>query len=288
MWTQLFIETTRGLFEVFVRGEGEPICVTHLYSAYNVKGNTFANPFTERYTVYLVNLRGAGNSVGSVHKDDLSMKESVEDLEAIRTALQFEQWAFAGHSTGGMLGLVYAIQAQDSLTKINICGAAASKEYMHHPGSIYCKENPNNERLREIIRTINNPTTPVEEKRPLSREWTEMSLYRPVNYEQYFNKPNSGSTVPERLDYYSYIELPNYDLTEQLSSISIPTTVYCGLHDAQCPHVFSEQIANELQNAELITFNESNHLPFTEEPEKFAGMIAEQVKEFVRLERGEY
>ncbi len=206
------------------------------------------------------------------------MKESVEDLEAIRTALQFDQWAFAGHSTGGMLGLVYAIQASNSLTKMIICGAAASKEYMHHPGSIYCQENPNNERLREIIRSINNPTIPAEAKHPLSREWTEMSLFRPVNYEKYFNKPNSGSTVPQRLDYYSYTELPNYDLTDQLSSISIPTTVYCGLHDAQCPHVFSEKIANEIPNAKMITFYESNHLPFTEEPEKFACMIAEQIK----------
>ncbi|MEK4714931.1 alpha/beta fold hydrolase [Sporosarcina sp. FSL K6-5500] len=278
MWTPQFIETTRGSFEFFVRGEGEPICVTHLYSAYNEKGNAFANPFTEHYTVYLVNLRGAGNSVGSVNKDDLSMKESIKDLEAIRTALKFEKWAFAGHSTGGMLGLVYAIQAPDSLTKMVIGGAAASKEYMHHPGSIYCEKNLNNERIGEIIRTINNPTIPAEEKSPLSREWTEMSLYRPENYEQYFNKPNSGSTVPQRLDYYSYTELPNYDLTDQLSAISIPTTVYCGLHDAQCPRVFSVQIANAIPNAQLITFDESNHLPFTEEPEKFASMIARQVK----------
>ena len=273
MWTQQFIETIRGSFEVFTKGEGEPICVTHLYSAYNEKGNTFANPFTEHYTVYLVNLRGAGNSVESVQKDDLSMKESIKDLEAIRIALQFEKWAFAGHSTGGMLGLVYAIQAPESLTNMIIGGAAASKEYMNHPGSIYCKENPNNERLGEIIRAITNPTTPVEEKRPLSREWTGMSLYRPENYEQYFNKPNSGSTVSERLDYYSYTELPNYDVTAQLSTISIPTIVYCGLHDAQCPYVFSEQMANAIPNAKLITFDESNHLPFTEEREKFAEML---------------
>lgn len=165
------------------------------------------------------------------------MKESIKDLEAIRIALQFKKWAFAGHSTGGMLGLVYAIQAPESLTNMIIGGAATSKEYMNHPGNIYCKENPNNERLGEIMRAIMNQTTLVEKKRPLSREWTEMSLYRPENYEQYFNKPNSGSTVPQRLDYYSYTELPNYDLTAQLSTISVPTTVYCGGHDAQCPHV---------------------------------------------------
>lgn len=57
MWSQRFIETTRGSFEVFVKRTGAAICVTHLYNAYNEKGNTFANPFTEHYTVYHVNLR---------------------------------------------------------------------------------------------------------------------------------------------------------------------------------------------------------------------------------------
>jgi proline iminopeptidase len=274
MWTQQLIETARGTFEVFMKGIGNPICVTHLYSAYNMNGNTFANPFTKHHAVYLVNLRGAGNSVGSENTNDLSMKESIKDLEAIREAFQFTKWAFAGHSTGGMLGLVYAIQAPGSLTKIVIGGAGASKEYMNNAASIYCKDNPNNERLLEIFRLLNNPESPIESKKLASREWTEMSIYRPEKYDQYFNVPNSGSVVPERLHYYSYTELPNYDLTSQLSKITVPTLVYCGLHDAQCPHVFSEQIAHAIPNASLITFNDSNHIPFTEEPEKFADMVA--------------
>ena len=275
MWKERLIKTTRGDFELFIKGTGQPICVTHLYSAYNSKGNTFANFFTDNYTVYLINLRGAGNSVGSVHKDDFSMKASIEDLEAIRTALGIEKWAFAGHSTGGMIGLSYAIQAPESLTRMMIGGASASNAYMNHPGSIYCKENPNNERLLEIFQSLKDPDTPVESKKSLSREWTEMSLFRPEKYDQYFNKPNSGSVVHERLDYYSYTELPNYDLINDLPKIKVPTIVYCGVHDAQCPYFFSEQMANAIPDAKLVTFTNSNHLPYTEEPEEFAKMIKE-------------
>lgn len=273
MWAHHFIETKRGTFEFFMKGAGEPICVTHLYSAFNSNGNTFANSFTNQYSVYLVNLREAGNSVKSLHKNDLCMEESIKDLEAIREALHFKKWAFAGHSTGGMLGLVYAIRIPQSLNNIVIGGAAASKEYMNHPDSIYCKENHHNERLLEIFGLLNNPKTPADIKRAVGREWTEMSIYRPEKYDHYFNVPNSGSVVPARLDYYSYTELPTYDLTTYLSTISIPTTVYCGEHDAQCPIVYSKQIANAIPNAKLITFTNSNHFPFTEEPEKFALMV---------------
>lgn len=273
MWTQHFIDTKRGTFELFVKGSGQPICITHLYSAFNSNGNTFANSFTNEFTVYLVNLRGAGNSVGSVQQDDLSMKESIKDLDSIREALQFDKWSFAGHSTGGMLGLAYAIQIPQSIEKMVIGGAAASKEYMNHPGSIYCKENPHNERLLEIFALINNSKTPPDIRKAVGREWTEMSLYRPEMYEEYFNTPNSGSVVSARLDYYSYTELPSYNLTPYLAIIQIPTIVYCGEHDAQCPHVFSEQIAEDIPNAKLITFTKSNHFPFTEEPEKFTYMV---------------
>lgn len=53
---------------------------------FNSNGNIFAAPFTTHYTVYLINLRGS-----TVH-DEVSFKNSVQDLEAIRSALGFAQW----------------------------------------------------------------------------------------------------------------------------------------------------------------------------------------------------
>ena len=38
MWEQRFIETNRGTFELFEKGEGEPLAITHFYMAFNEKG----------------------------------------------------------------------------------------------------------------------------------------------------------------------------------------------------------------------------------------------------------
>ncbi|MBM7578594.1 pimeloyl-ACP methyl ester carboxylesterase [Jeotgalibacillus terrae] len=100
MWEKMLVDTARGTFELFVSGTGEPLCVTHLYSAYDERGNTFANPFTAFYRVYLVNLRGCGHSVKAKAASQYSMETAVKDLEAIRRALGYEKWGFAGHSTG--------------------------------------------------------------------------------------------------------------------------------------------------------------------------------------------
>ncbi|WP_274654654.1 alpha/beta fold hydrolase [Paenibacillus humicola] len=129
-WESKMISTTRGLFEVFIAGEGNPICVTHYYSAFTKRGNYFADLFTEQGKVILVNLKDCGNSDRAAEDNELSMMETVEDLEAIRTSLGYEQWSFAGHSTGGMLGLIYAIHYADTLDHLIVVGAAASNEYM--------------------------------------------------------------------------------------------------------------------------------------------------------------
>lgn len=38
-WRENLISTSRGNFEVFVKGEGEPLCVTHHYSEFNETGD---------------------------------------------------------------------------------------------------------------------------------------------------------------------------------------------------------------------------------------------------------
>ena len=275
MWKKRFIETKRGAFELFEKGEGVPLAVTHLYSAFDERGNTFANPFTGNHHVYLINLRGCGNSVKADAKEEYSMDETVKDLEAIREALGHEKWGFAGHSTGGMLALKYAIAQPDSLLKIIAGGAAASMEYSADPGSIYCKENPNFERIIEIMNQLNDLQTPLERRRELGYEWAKMSYVSEEKLIQAMEIPNSGKTVGDRLDYFRKFE--SYDVRQELPQVAVPSYIYAGRHDAQCPYKFGVEIAELIPNATLETFEESNHNPFAEEPEKFAAFAAATV-----------
>ncbi|PKR77606.1 alpha/beta hydrolase [Halalkalibacillus sediminis] len=275
MYTTRMIETSRGVFEVFVKGEGEPLCATHLYSQFNEKGNYFADTFTEEFKVYLVNLRGAGNSSPVIEDDEMSMESAVKDMESIRETLGIDRWAFAGHSTGGMLGLVYALQAGESLTKLFCSGASADMNYAKHPDSIYCAENPNNERMRGILALFRSEDTTREERIAAGREWGAMSLYRPEKADEYYAKPSSGAVISERVDYFSYVDGPEYDVVEDLKNISTPTLVASGRHDAQCPLDCSIQIADGIPEAKLEIFEESNHNAFVEEKDKFKRVVSQ-------------
>ncbi|MUK90512.1 alpha/beta fold hydrolase [Ornithinibacillus sp. L9] len=277
MWEQLLVDTERGRFEVFVSGRGEPLCVTHLYSEFNELGSYFADMFTDSFRVYLVNLKEAGNSSKAKKNDELSMSETVNDLEAIREALDIKMWNFAGHSTGGMLGLVYGFNHPHSLNRLLVGGATATNEYMEHEDSIYSQKNQKNKRLKEIFSILKSSESTRTDRIKVSREWTEMSLYDPNRFDEYFSKPSSGRVVQKRLDYYSYEELPNYDIRDNITKIKTPTIVYCGKYDSQCPLVYSQQIHQLVPKSKLYVFEKSNHSPFREEKELFNELIKDYI-----------
>lgn len=275
MWKRRMIKTARGKFEVFVQGQGEPVCITHLYSEFNDLGYYFADAFVDDFEVYLVNLKGAGCSTKPAMDTEMSMKESVRDLEAIREELDLEQWGFAGHSTGGMLGLVYATCFPDSLSKVMVGGATATNKYMEHEGSMYSPSSPLNERWKEIFSILASSEQTIDKKRAARREWTDMSLYNKGNRERYFQNPSSGKIVQRRLDYFSFNDLPHFDIQDELTEVGIPAIVYCGRHDAQCPPIFSEDMDARLKNSKLYIFEESNHFPYLEENDRFITMISD-------------
>ncbi|ATP40155.1 alpha/beta hydrolase [Solibacillus sp. R5-41] len=272
-WEQQLIETARGTFEIFKTGQGQPICVTHLYSEFNERGSRFASMFADYCTVYLVNLRGCGHSTNDTSIYNFSMQDSVADLEAIRQKLGFENWGFAGNSTGGMLALTYAIHAPQSLQYIVAGGLCASSDYMRHPASIYCKENPNNKRILEIIEMLGNPNSKLEQRQAGNKEWSLMSLYKEESFDNMISRPSSGKTVSKRLDYFSYVELPHFDLRPQLPNTMVKSYIFGGKYDAQCPHDFAVEAANLIPHATLTTFEQSNHYPFIEEEQEFESFV---------------
>ena len=279
MWKQRFIDTNRGTFELFEKGEGEPLAITHFYMAFNDKGNWFANPFTKHYKVFLINVRGAGNSPKVTEDEQMSFTEIIKDLEAIRSALQIEKWAFAGHSTGGMLALQYATDAQASLTKVIAGCTAASKAYASHPDSIYCSENKNFQRILAIMESLNNPDTPQQTRSELSFEWALMSFVQEEKLRQALTIPSSGRTVGRALDYFRKVFVKTYDIRDQLASISIPAYIFGGKYDAQSPIEFTYEIAELISSSQLTVFEHSNHNPFVEEVDLFESFVLGTLKE---------
>ncbi|WP_423406870.1 alpha/beta fold hydrolase [Heyndrickxia sp. MSNUG] len=270
-WVQQIINTKRGNFEIFVKGSGEPICVTHHYSEFNSSGDYFADVFTEQNQVILVNLREAGQSAKAEEPYQLSMIEAILDLEGIREALSIPSWSFAGHSTGGMLGVLYVIHFSQLLDSLIIVGSAA-REYSSSEGCIYNKLHADFELMQSLIEKLKHTGLTETERKAITRQRTMLSLFRSELHDEYFNKKISKKLSSKRLNFFSR-EALIFDVTRQLHKITVKTLILCGRHDVQCPVLFSEEMKQLIPSSKLHVFENSSHYPFLEEESQFKSAV---------------
>ena len=272
-WDRLMVDTPRGSFEVYTRGDGAPLCTTHLYSEFNETGDSLAEKFVSDRKVFLVNLKEAGNSPQVTSDDELSMQSAVEDLEAIRNTLGLDSWDFAGHSTGGMLGVVYAVTRGTSLKSLILVGSAASREYNWTDESIYHPEHPKFNRMQELIELLKTPDLSPDRRAELTMERTKLSLNNPERHHEYFSGESSKQMSIKRLNYFGTYDYPKFDVRSELATVTIPTLIMCGRCDVQCPLWCSVEMHELVQGSRLVVFEHSNHYPFLEEPVKFSEEI---------------
>ena len=125
----------------------------------------------------------------------------------------------------------------------------------------------------EIMDTLNNPATLVEKRQKLGYEWALMSYHSEERLKEALKKPNSGRTVGERLDFFRKVDYREYDVREDLKNVQLPSFIYAGRYDAQCPVQFGIEIAELLPNVQLTIFEHSNHFPFLEEEDAFHSFV---------------
>ncbi|WP_025784036.1 alpha/beta fold hydrolase [Sporosarcina sp. D27] len=271
-WNRKMIETSHGCFEVFEKGEGEPVCITHHYSEFNESGDYFAETFIENNRVILVNLKDVGNSDKAECAHELSMVDAVLDLEGIRKAYGYPSWTFAGHSTGGMIGVLYGIHFSSSLKSLIIVGSSAREYSSSSSKCIYNEGHPKFKRMQELMELLKLQSLEGSERKRLSKERTQLSLFKPENYDLYFSKKITKKMSTNRLNFFSR-EQQIFDLTRQLSAVTTKTIILCGRHDVQCPVNFSTEMSILIPEASLHIFEQSNHYPFLEEEVEFKQVV---------------
>ncbi|MFD3445960.1 alpha/beta fold hydrolase [Microbacteriaceae bacterium 4G12] len=274
-YEQKIIHTERGSFEIFIRGNGKPLCITHLYQEFSISGSAFADCLSSFYKVILVNLKQAGNSAKARNSNELTMSETVKDLESIRTALGYPKWSFAGHSTGGFLGLTYATSKPEVLDSLILCASSASKEFVNSGDCIYnFKTGQHRKEVSKIFFSLMLPFASKTKKSIATKKLIELSLYKPEKYNEYFSEQPFSKIIKKRMRAYNK-DLKTYDVRDQLKHINLPTLILCGQHDVQCPVLYSKEIHTLIPDSKLVIFEDSNHFPFIEEKESFITAVRE-------------
>ena len=118
--------------ELFVKrlGAGEPIVVVHggplLEHGYLLE---HLEPLAEDYELIFYDQRLSGRSAARADPGSIRLATLVDDIEALREALELGRIHLMGHSWGGMLAMRYAIAHPDNLRSLLLLDSmAASSE----------------------------------------------------------------------------------------------------------------------------------------------------------------
>ena len=213
--------------------------------------------------------RGSGNS-SVAPGAALGWRQHVDDLDLLLDHWQCPAATLLGYSWGGLLALLYTVRHPTRVNRLALISPA--------PVTARGRE----EFIRRLNRRLQGSWLERERN---ALEVADLRHREPNQYRQrlfelsitpYLRNPDQARhvkrfVVSSRVRDAVWRSLAQYDLTAELSRLAVPALVIHGRCDP-IPLSSSERTA-DLLSAQLAVFEQSAHLPFLEEFERFVAVL---------------
>jgi len=229
------------------------------------------------YRVVLIDQLGCGKSARPRGTALYTIAHNVEEVEGVRKALQLGKVHLMGSSYGGALAIATALKYQRNLRSLVITGGLASVPLTVREMQRLVNRLPPKTRATlakyEAREDYENPeylaAVDVFYRRHVCRlpVWPREVTYsfehlsRPVYFTM--NGPNEFTIIGTIRD---------WDVTDQLPTIRVPTLVTVGRYDEVTPRV-AESIHRGIRGSKLVRFEKSAHLAMWEERSHYIGVV---------------
>ena len=203
----------------------------------------------------------------------------VAEVGAVRRGLGLDRVHLLGHSWGGMLALEYALTQPAGLAGLVLASTTASApQWITEADRLRAELPPE---VRETLRRHEAAGTTDD---PAYQD-AMMVFYRrhvcrltpwPDHVERSFARMREEvyGTMWGPSEFHATGTLRDWDVTDRLAEISVPTLVTAGRHDEATPRL-AETLRRGIPGAEVAIFEESAHLAHTEEPERYREVLTD-------------
>lgn len=225
---------------------------------------------TEHLQIVYLDNRGSGLSArGS--QESYSLENNVEDVEALRKYLGLDKIMIFGHSYGGMVAQSYALKYQNHLEALLLMATSSSYRFIED-AKAFIEDNGTKEQ-KEMADILWAGAFESEEQ--LMKYYKVM---QPLYYYSDYPQKNKRLKFSGKRSYQALNEgfgnfLREFDVTDSLHHITVPTLVLGGEHDWITPLEHSKIIANNIPDSQLTVFEKSSHLIIQDEREKFLNTV---------------
>ncbi len=231
------------------------------------------SPVAARARLIYLDHRGNGLS-RRIPPEQFTTVAVVEDIEALRQELGFEQIAVLGHSFGGFIALSYALAHPSSVSRLIISCSAPSYDIgaeveeqlaaFNDPqlAAAFARENEiqSDEDMRAVIfdeLPFYFATYPDEIRR-VAEDWANRTRYSAA-----------------LSSWWSVNQMPLYDVRPRLGELRIPTLILSGRHDRVCSLNQAQIMEQGIPGARLVVFEKSGHMPQMEETARYTQTVGD-------------
>lgn len=238
--------------------------------------------------------RGCGLSDFEPGEEGYSVQQAVDDLDAIRQALNIDKWVLLGYSYGGFLAQFYTISHPENVAGLILMGASTGMDVDTGKSR---QEQFKSEEEKARLKEIRSELQPMFKQKNLTREkYMQLMLYN--NYingdwkRQHFYKPS-----PERLSQFALYEWVNdvdfngimnrsmgkVDLTGAFENNPIPTLILEGKWDLTWGKEKPQILKENHPKARMILFEDAGHAIYNEKPERFFTVLRDFIKNLPKI-----
>jgi len=273
-------------------GDGPPLLVLHGGpGASHDYFLPYLLPLARHHRVIFIDERGSGRSQKLEDARLYTIENMVEDVEAVRQALQLGKPALLGHSYGGALAEAYALKYQRNLSKLILCSTWSSTKELNQVFLRMREKMP--AELRDRIDKMEKEGLFGHGKDYEKNRYTSDYMiaawgegYLPYLYQRRPD-PNFDPNAAGNMSWDLYREmwgshgefvidgnLVSVEYNERLSSIRVPTLITVGDHD-ECDPALSRAIQERIAGSKLVVLPQSGHMTFVDQPEMFVRTVEE-------------
>jgi proline iminopeptidase len=257
----------------YVIGTGKPLVVLH-----GGPGTSYEyflphlQKLSDRFQLIFYDQRASGNSSIPTDTNTITAEYYVKDLEGIRTEFGLEKIRLMGHSWGGLLALLYAIDYPDRIESLILIDSAPPNSELDSL-NLKIREDRRDPEDRKAMEAIMSS----EEFRQLDpaaiKKYFQVSekvrFYNPgfmknMNFELDREKVEKLMLVSRSMNPY----LSDYDIAGKLIKIKSPTLIIHGEYDT-IPLKSAEILHQGIQHSKLVVIKQCGHFPFVEATDRF-------------------
>jgi proline iminopeptidase len=234
----------------------------------------YLSPLAEDMQLIYVDHRNSGRSA-RIPVESCTIEQIADDVEALRQYLGLGKVNIMGNSFGGMWALTYALRHQEAIKNLILITTSPSYAF-YEAAKAEAARKGTPEQIAAVPEVFEGR---IDNDEALGKWWKTMNpLYYHRWDDKYWEGEKRGRANAELMSHMWKNVMPSFDVRDRLGEITVPTIVLGGRHDWVTPYGQSEIIAAGIPGSELVIFEESGHLPFVEEQDRFMSVV----REFVR------